>query len=361
MFDLSRIGGIGRDRWPRPIALAAVLLTVAIFLLDLALPRGAAAGVPYVSVVLLTLWLPNRRGRIIAVATTSLLTVAGFFHPPPPAIGPEFWLSLQNRVLTLVTLWATGILGDLLVRRTEQLDAARNQLVQSERLAAIGQTLAVLSHEGNNELNTLKLGLEVLTRTDDREAIGHSLDAMRTSLDRLTRLFEDIRSFASPIVVETAPIAVADVWRRAWEQVAPSRAGRNAELSEVVGPPGSAGPQHLICLADPFRLEQVFRNLFENSLAACRDPVRISVHASAGRDGTVTVRVRDNGPGIAADLRERIFEPFFTTKSKGTGLGMSISRRILEAHGGTLELATNKPGTAGAEFVLHLRAAQSGS
>jgi signal transduction histidine kinase len=92
-------------------------------------------------------------------------------------------------------------------------------------------------------------------------------------------------------------------------------------------------------VVDLFRLEQVFRNILDNALAACPDPVRISLTASVtqlhGREALV-IFIGDNGPGIARELREKVFEPFYTTKARGTGLGMAIARRIVEAHGGQI-------------------------
>ena len=111
----------------------------------------------------------------------------------------------------------------------------------------------------------------------------------------------------------------------------------------------------MCCQVDPFRLEQVFRNILENSLAACPDPVRIVVRCEATEiDGhpAVRVSVRDNGPGLGPEQRQRIFDPFFTTKTKGTGLGMAIAERIVEAHGGRIAVGDG-PGR-GAEILLTL-------
>jgi signal transduction histidine kinase len=106
---------------------------------------------------------------------------------------------------------------------------------------------------------------------------------------------------------------------------------------------------------DRFRTVQVFRNILENALAACPDPVEIRIACRsvehAGRPA-LRVEVRDNGPGIAPEHQARIFEPFFTTKVKGIGLGMAIARRNVEAHGGTIE-AKSTPG-AGAEIAVTL-------
>jgi signal transduction histidine kinase len=106
-----------------------------------------------------------------------------------------------------------------------------------------------------------------------------------------------------------------------------------------------------IC-ADRFRLVQVFRNVLENSLAACSDPVVIHIEC---RDAqwmgapAFEVRIRDNGPGLTANARRSVFEPFFTTKTKGTGLGMAIARRIVDAHGGHISVGN---ASVGAEFII---------
>src|SRR5262249_12176498 len=111
----------------------------------------------------------------------------------------------------------------------------------------------------------------------------------------------------------------------------------------------------LRCPVDQFRLGQVFRNILENALAACPDPVEIKVTCvRIEMDGQPAVQIafRDNGPGLNAEQRQRIFDPFFTTKAKGTGLGMAIARRIVEAHGG--QIAVGAGTERGAEIIVTL-------
>jgi signal transduction histidine kinase len=109
------------------------------------------------------------------------------------------------------------------------------------------------------------------------------------------------------------------------------------------------------CVADPFRLEQVFYNILDNALAACVPPVVIEVRGVAtelhGRPA-LRIAVHDNGPGIGHEQRPKIFDPFFTTKAKGTGLGMAIAKRIVEAHGG--HIAVGDAAGPGAVFLLTL-------
>jgi signal transduction histidine kinase len=123
---------------------------------------------------------------------------------------------------------------------------------------------------------------------------------------------------------------------------------KEAELRERI-----AGT--LYCSGDRFRLEQVFRNLFENALAACPAPVRIEVRCVESvlrRRPALRLAVRDNGHGLTPEQRGRAFEPFYTTKSQGTGLGLAVTKRIIEAHGG--QISVGDVGSGGAEFVILL-------
>ncbi len=140
------------------------------------------------------------------------------------------------------------------------------------------------------------------------------------------------------------------IWRQAWANLAEQRHGRAATLREECD-----GVDYLHCLVDAFRLEQVFRNILENALAACSDPVEIVISCSETQlEGQSVLRItlRDNGPVLSAEQRQRIFEPFYTTKTKGTGLGMAIAQRIVEAHGG--QIAVGTPPGPGAEIQLLL-------
>jgi len=238
--------------------------------------------------------------------------------------------------------------GVVVVEITERL-RAQEEIRRSERLAAIGGTLATIAHESRNELHALHLGLLVLARTvaDDPEKT-ENVKGLLESRARLERILEELRGFAAPITLAPAACDLAVVWRRAWASLGAHDEGRSCRLVERIA------ARDLRCTADALRLEQVFRNLFENALAACADPVRIEASCSefeiAGKT-YLRVAVRDNGPGIDRKLRKRLFEPFFTTTPGGTGLGLAIARRIVEAHGGTLVVGDHGPG---AELVMML-------
>jgi len=137
----------------------------------------------------------------------------------------------------------------------------------------------------------------------------------------------------------------------------PVDVGRVAQ--EVFGRlPRSAGlrlvleldPDPFVVQADPQQLRQVLANLFTNSIQALEAPGRILLRG-VRENGADRMLVADDGPGIAAEIRDRLFEPLVTTKAKGTGLGLVICRQILERHGGSIELAASPRGAA---FELRL-------
>jgi PAS domain S-box-containing protein len=230
------------------------------------------------------------------------------------------------------------------------LKQAQEQALQSERLAAIGQMMTGLAHESGNALARSQACLEMLAfEVEDRPKALNLITRIQTAQDHLKQLYDEVRNYAAPLKLQVEPWNVAQIWRQAWENLHLQRASKKAVLLEEVG------NIDLRCPVDQFRLGQVFRNILENALAACAEPVEIKVICSrteiAGKPA-LRIAVRDNGPGLNAEQRQRIFDPFFTTKTKGTGLGMAIAKRIIEAHGGLIAIGSGTD--RGAEIVLTL-------
>src|SRR5262249_20941880 len=150
---------------------------------------------------------------------------------------------------------------------------------------------------------------------------------LQKAQDHLHQLFEEVRGYAAPLSLKRQRANLGIILREAWSQFAHLRNGREARLREEVG------TVDLDSAVDPYQIERLFNNMLDNSLCACADPVEIDVNWSrsdiAGRPA-VQISLRDNGPGLSPEQKKRIFEPFYTTKTKGTGLGMAISKRIVE-------------------------------
>lgn len=226
---------------------------------------------------------------------------------------------------------------------TERHDAEQRAL-QAERLAAIGQVVTGVAHESRNALQQIRACSQMLKwELEGDGKLQELVIDLQQAEERLLRMFEELRSFAAPVKLEQRLCDVRGVAANAWSSITGERSGRDVELVEATN--GAA--TH--CIVDPFQLEQVFRNLFENAIAACDDPVRIEMvyeFFTNGNQSELRIEVRDNGPGLTGEQKMRIFEPFFTTKTKGTGLGMAIVKRIVEAHGGRIQAESSNAGGA---------------
>lgn len=235
----------------------------------------------------------------------------------------------------------TGIVRDI---------SERKRAEQEHRLAGIGQMLSAIAHESRNSLQRIQAGVEMLRLDlDDMPEAGRLLDGIERASDNLTRLYEELREFAAPLRLQREMCDLREIWHLAWANLGHVRQGRQAELRD----PSNGADLRLE--VDEFRIEQVFRNLMENSLAACGDPTEIEIVCrDVQHDGvpSVCVRIRDNGPGLSDEQKSKIFDAFYTTKVKGTGLGMAIAKRIVEAHGGQIMLGESAG--RGAEFRITL-------
>ena len=231
---------------------------------------------------------------------------------------------------------------------TERKQAAQ-RVMQSERLAAIGEMVAGLAHESRNALQRSQACLEMLEmEVEDRPDALDLVQRVQQAQDNLHQLYEDVRGYAAPINLDRDVCNLAQLWRDTWSHLEVVRGEKTVQLRE------QTGNIDLKCDVDPFQLGQVFRNILENAINACPDPGEIVVSCEeTSHNGRPSVQIsfRDNGPGIEQDHRKRIFDPFFTTKTKGTGLGMAIAQRIVAAHDGQITLGECP---AGAEFLVTL-------
>ena len=219
---------------------------------------------------------------------------------------------------------------------------AEAQLREQAALAQIGQLAAVVAHEVRNPLAGLRAALQVLEgrvgEARDRSAIA----AMIQRIDGLNDKVEDLLLDARPRPPRPRVLDVSTLLRdvAVSAQIGSGRAGGSIP---VVGDDVKA-------FADPEMLRAALLNLVMNACQAASG-AEVEVHASV--DGRLCrIAVRDRGPGIPAEIRERIFEPFFTTRVSGTGLGLAIVKRLMELQDGTVQLSARPGGGTIAEVTL---------
>jgi two-component system sensor kinase FixL len=247
------------------------------------------------------------------------------------------------------------------IRDLSQYTAAeqemRAQMLINERLATIGQTVSGLAHESRNALQRSHACLAVLEL--DLEGMPHSLKLVRKvqqALDDLHLLLEEVRNYAAPIILERRSWSIEQLVREVWQNLIDAKGEAQAPRFHVDIQDGF--PRG--CLLDVDRFRRVIRNLFDNAWFACSEPksVQVNLRHKTTSDlvpsWTCWLEIIDNGSGVAEEDRDKIFAPFYTTKTKGTGLGLALSRRYVEAHNGRIfvEDAIKQTGCSGAKFVV---------
>jgi len=222
----------------------------------------------------------------------------------------------------------TGILADLSARvRMEE------QLREQTSLARLGEMAAVIAHEVKNPLAGIRGAIQVIGGRLPKESKDAAVvKEIVSRIDTLNELIKDLLLFARPPHPKPLPVDLAGLVRTTADLLT----GDPALKGVAVRIDGTAPP----VLADAELLKIVFQNLLMNSAQAMqgRGEIRVTLEPV---DSLCRVRVRDVGPGIAADVLERIFTPFFTTKARGTGLGLATAKRIVEAHAGQIAIVSS--------------------
>ncbi len=328
-----------------------LVIGLATFALDLALPLGVAAGVPYVLAILLTMDRGSAEMTRSVALSCGVLVVVGWVLSEP--IGAS-WIGTTNRFLSLVAIGATA----LAVLRSKRLrlaladESAAHHRVQAELLernamARLGEMASVVAHEVKNPLTGISNSLEVLSaRLPLSESEQRLFRTMRERLLSLDATIEDLLVYARPRAVNMEPTDLVPLLAELAADLAerPSFAGISVRLEAARGP--------VSIRSDPSLVTDAVRHLALNAAQALGGKGEITLGiCSQGARASLTVR--DNGPGIPDDLKDKVLEPFFTTRSRGTGLGLAIARRCAEVHEGQLSLRTPTDGVGTlAELVL---------
>ena len=247
-----------------------------------------------------------------------------------------------------VDVEATDEIGQLVVafnRMTDDLRTSKEDLIQAERVAAWQGVARRLAHEIKNPLTPITLAMHRISKRVEDPAVADSVQTVLEETENLRRLADEFSQYARLPAPQPEFADLGELLRSVVELYT-----EDERLEVVWDLLSEATDEATPVRVDPGQIRQALANLVKNAVAAMDGNGRLTIRLGC-RDGQVILEVADSGPGLP-DPCDRVFEPYFTTKATGTGLGLPISRKIVEDHRGSLT-AANQPG-GGAVFRLVL-------
>ncbi|MFQ5342251.1 MAG: GAF domain-containing protein [Anaerolineae bacterium] len=262
-------------------------------------------------------------------------------------IAHQVAITIHNQQLHAATQRFAEKLERRVKERTRELEEIQAQLIEAERFAAAGRLAAAIAHEINNPMQSIRSGLELLAgRVPDQDNVSRQyVEILLEEQARVSRIIQQMMDFYRPSHGDRDLTDANDVIQHVLQLLAVDRPRVQIEAH--------LDPELPLIRADADQLKQIFLNLALNGIEAMAGRGRLTV-TTAGRANGITVGFTDEGTGIAPADIEHIFEPFYTTKPDGLGIGLSVSRSLIEAHGGQIQVSSREG--EGATFEIHLPA-----
>jgi len=339
---------------PRPLLpIAAIVLASAIFVVDTLTDLEIAVPVFYTAVILIAVRFCSRRGVVFVGLGCIALTLLSEIVTPQTS---ESAAGAINTAISILAIVSTTYLVLKIEAAERSGYEARAQLAHAARVTALGELTASLAHEVNQPITATIANANASLRW--LSADPSNLDEARAAIERIVKdasragsIVGRIRGLAKRAPAKKMPCNINDIILEIATLTASEIRKRRVVLQTEL--PSDLPKTH----ADPVQLQQVILNLVMNAVEAMEsipEAKRVLLIGSAHRPaGSITVTVRDSGSGLeqSADP-ERVFTPFFSTKSSGMGLGLTITRSIIENHGGRIWMEKNTPNGAIFRFTL---------
>ncbi|MBK7141287.1 MAG: hypothetical protein IPH75_04310 [bacterium] len=299
----------------------------------------------YLPIMVAAAWF-GLRGGVIAATVISVAIMPYLFGAV--ATNANHMTSLSQELIEIFFYYTIGILIGLLVDREilirKRQERTQLELERSHRLSLVGQMAAGVAHEIKNPLASIKGAVEILseesTASSDREEFKQIVVG---EIKRIDGTIQEFLEFARPKETRLVPLNLSNSLQASLRQTERQIKEAGLTVRTAIAP-------DIWIKGDQEKIHQVVLNLLLNAIEASSAGSSIEVSLSESADSGASLTIRDHGHGIEPASRARIFEPFYTTKASGTGLGLAIVRSIIDAHGGTIELAFPEDG--GVELLL---------
>lgn len=333
------------------LPLATALLALAIFVIDTVTKYEIAAATFYVVVVLMSLRFCRTQGVVTVSVLCILLTILSFVLTPDG----NFRSGIANTAISLTAIAATTYLA--IRSETARVTAERVQahLAHVARITTLGEMAASIAHEVNQPLAAIVNNANACRRwmraePDNAEKIGASIDNIVDDANRASAIVNRVRALATRAESKRFRIeinhVVQDVLALMHVRLHESRIAVRTDLAD--GLP--------LIFGDGIQLQQVVLNLVANAMDAINTATagerEIHIQSSKSNTRDVTIRIADTGIGLDPEVTSHLFEAFYSTKPHGMGMGLSICRSIIEAHGGYIGAEPNEPHGSTFYFTL---------
>ena len=284
---------------------------------------------------------------IILVAISGLILVT--------AIGSLIAFSITAPVKELVKVTGRVASGDLAVeadvktrdeigtlarsfnQMTSELKTSRDKLVQSERLAVLGQIAAGIAHDIRNPLTSIKMIVQLLKRKLQDDDSKESLQVVLDEIDRLDIIVNGLLDFARPMELRLRSANVIDTMNEVIRLMEPNLRHRKIEIAKCE----AITEQIQELMIDTDRMKQVFMNIIHNSMQAMPNGGKITIHFGYDQDNdTIQIDISDTGIGMSEEVLKHAYDLFFSAKSNGTGLGLTNVKKIIELHSGDIQISS---------------------
>ena len=227
--------------------------------------------------------------------------------------------------------WGEMVAMSLITRDISYRKEAEKLIIQSEKLKLAGEIAAGVAHEIRNPMTVIS-GFIQMMNEDDQHPYQSYTKLIESELERINLIISEFLILAKPHVTKVIEFNLEKIIQDVVLLYTPEFNLRGITLTESWNAP------NLVVAGEQNQVKQVFINIVKNAVEAIEKEATLHISSTIEKDGFIGIHIQDNGPGMTKEIQKQIFEPFFTTKTTGTGLGMMISQKIIQEHGGKINI-----------------------